>query len=106
MKLQVSTTLRVQSVSIRVVVVLCGLLGITPFVAVAQAQDTIKEALQQGPLMGVTTPTQNPLQIALLHWYDANQTTAFAVGANPAGVAFDGADIWVPSSWINTVSKL
>jgi hypothetical protein len=37
---------------------------------------------------------QNPMRVALLRWYNANQTTSFAVGGQPYGVAFDGANIW------------
>ena len=49
----------------------------------------------------------NSNQIALLRWYDANQTGAtFAVGTAPNGVAFDGANIWVPNNGSNTVNKL
>ena len=47
------------------------------------------------PLTGVETSTKNPLQVAILHWYNANQTSSFAVGLDPTAVAFDGADIWV-----------
>jgi len=39
----------------------------------------------------VVNSTQNPGQIAILHWYAANLTTKFAVGTGPEGVAFDGA---------------
>jgi hypothetical protein len=43
------------------------------------------------------------MSIALLRWYDANQTgLAYTVGTDPGGVAFDGANTWVT----NTVSKL
>src|ERR1700736_1837248 len=49
---------------------------------------------------------RNPQQIAILHWYAANQTTAFAAGTGPIGVAFDGANIWVADLGGNTVSKL
>src|ERR1700736_3546180 len=49
---------------------------------------------------------KNPQQIAILHWYAANQTTAFPVGSNPIGVAFDGANIWVANFSDNTVTKL
>lgn len=48
----------------------------------------------------------NREQIALLKWYAANQTTSFAVGGGPGGVAFDGASIWVASKGTNNVSKL
>jgi hypothetical protein len=44
--------------------------------------------------------------IALLRWYAANQTTTFAVGANPYGVAFDGSSIWVANGIGFSVTKL
>lgn len=40
----------------------------------------------------------NPLKVATLRWYPANGTANFAVGSNPFGVAFHGADIWVCNS--------
>ena len=51
---------------------------------------------------------RNPMQIALLRWYDANQTgIQFSVGSSPWGIAFDGANIWV-ANWVTsgTVTKL
>src|SRR5579862_9531567 len=52
----------------------------------------------------------NPLKIAQLKWYQANQTTSFIVGktqnSNPYGVAFDGENIWTANSGENTVTKL
>ncbi len=57
------------------------------------------------PLIGVTSSTKNPLQVAILHWYNANQTASFAV-FNPFGVAFDGANIWVTSFGSDNVAKL
>src|SRR5438876_4174589 len=48
----------------------------------------------------------NPLQVALLAWYPANQTAGFAVGNAPFGAAFDGANIWVANNTDNTVTKL
>ena len=50
------------------------------------------------PPIGVTSSMRNPLQIAILHWYNANQTTSFAVGTLPTFVAFDGANIWVTTN--------
>src|SRR4029077_3594201 len=51
----------------------------------------------------------NPLKIAQLKWYQANQTTSFVVGktknSNPYGLAFDGANIWTANSE-GTVTKL
>ena len=48
----------------------------------------------------------NPLRIALLKWYDVNITTSFAVGDEPRGVCFDGANIWVANYGSGTVTKL
>ncbi|NUQ47215.1 MAG: hypothetical protein HUU22_14420, partial [Phycisphaerae bacterium] len=51
--------------------------------------------------------TRTPQQISLLRWYDAIQTgQTFAVGSNPYGVAFDGANIWVTNSGSSNVTKL
>ena len=55
---------------------------------------------------GVTNSTKNPQQIATLHWYAANLTTAFSVGTTPFGVAFDGANVWVVNGGDNDVEKL
>jgi len=53
----------------------------------------------------VVNSTQNPLQLALLHWYSANLVpTQFGVAYYPAGLAFDGANIWVATN--NSVYKL
>jgi len=50
----------------------------------------------------------NPLQVGVLRWYDASQTSGldYAVGSSPDGVAFDGANIWVVNLGSTTVSKL
>ncbi len=48
----------------------------------------------------------NFLAIALLRWYDANQTASFRVGMNPNGLAFDGANMWVVNYSSNNVMKL
>ena len=55
---------------------------------------------------GVVNSTKNPIQIATLHWYNANLTTRIAVGNTPVGVALDGANIWVVNSADKTVDKL
>jgi hypothetical protein len=54
----------------------------------------------------VTASNGNLLQIALLHWYDANLTTAFNVSHAPLSVAFDGANIWLTNAHGNAVTKL
>src|SRR5579862_1115837 len=50
----------------------------------------------------------NPLQVALLKWFPANQApnATFAVGKGPTGVAFDGTNIWVTNEADHTVTVL
>jgi hypothetical protein len=48
-------------------------------------------ALAAGGYMG---PKKNPMEIALLKWYNVNQVTTYAVGNSPVAIAFDGANIW------------
>jgi YVTN family beta-propeller protein len=50
----------------------------------------------------------NPLQVALLKWYPANQApnATFGVGIAPTGVAFDGANIWVSNQGDGSVTVL
>src|SRR5215470_2526185 len=55
---------------------------------------------------GVVDSTQNPNQLGLLHWYQANQTTSFTTSTTPIAFAFDGANMWVVNFGANTVSKL
>src|SRR5579863_4919999 len=51
-------------------------------------------------------PLSNPLKVALLKWYQANEVpTTFPVGKQPYGVAFDGANIWV-AAFDGTVTKV
>jgi len=61
----------------------------------------------QGPQGPQGPPAFNPLQVALLRWYQANQTeNQFTVGSNPYGIAFDGANIWVTNCNSNTLTEL
>lgn len=53
---------------------------------------------------GRTLPNAN--QLALLRWYSANVTASFPVGASLTGMAFDGANLWVVTTGINSVVKL
>ena len=50
----------------------------------------------------------NPLQVALLKWYPANQApnATFGVGEGPTGVAFDGANIWVSNNGDSSVTVM
>src|SRR5579863_7335607 len=52
-------------------------------------------------------PLSNPLKVALLKWYQANEVpTTFPVGKQPYGVAFDGENIWTANNGDGTVSKV
>jgi hypothetical protein len=45
--------------------------------------------------------------VAILRWYQINQTAAeFSVGQQPAGAAFDGANMWIANSQSGSVTKL
>src|SRR5882762_5014438 len=48
----------------------------------------------------------NPLQIALLRWYQATVIGDFAVGHSPSGIAFDGHSVWITNTASNDVTKL
>jgi hypothetical protein len=48
----------------------------------------------------------NPLQVALLRWYDHISGVQFSAGTEPEGLAFDGENIWVANNASNTVTKL
>ncbi len=48
-----------------------------------------------------------PESVAILRWYPINQTPAeFSVGQQPAGAAFDGANMWIANSQSGNVTKL
>ncbi|HEY6290123.1 MAG TPA: hypothetical protein VI455_00985, partial [Terriglobia bacterium] len=93
-----------------VVLLFTALVGAAPYLAQSQEQDDSAEVPQPDaasrPLIGVTTSSQNPLQIAILHWYNANLTTQFTTATAPFGVAFDGSSIWVCNNGSNNVTKL
>lgn len=71
----------------------------------AGPQGTTGSAGPQGP-QGPQGFPYNPAQVAILHWYPANLTTSFPVGNTPAGIAFDGANIWVANDFSNSVTEL
>ncbi|MCH7979447.1 MAG: hypothetical protein IH935_10780 [Acidobacteria bacterium] len=49
----------------------------------------------------------NPLQVATLRWYEANETGPdFSISSAPRAVAFDGTNIWVANGVTNNVTKL
>jgi len=48
-----------------------------------------------------------PESVAILRWYAINQTAAeFSVGQQPAGAAFDGANMWIANYQSGNVTKL
>src|SRR5271154_3083983 len=55
---------------------------------------------------GSAPPPVNFNAIALLRWYHINLTTTVAVGANPVGIAFDGANMWVANFNDNPLTKV
>jgi len=62
-------------------------------------------AVLAGTITATSAWAQNYNQIALLKWYQANQTTGFAVDGNLSDVAFDGSSIWVTDQ-SHSVTKL
>lgn len=58
------------------------------------------------PALGLSSAAPNPLQIATLQWYAANEIADFSVGAGPLRIAFDGASIWVTNGGSSNVTKL
>jgi DNA-binding beta-propeller fold protein YncE len=83
---------------------LTGVLAIVPYAAHSQDQSGFPPTT--GAFAGVVVSSQNPLQIALLHWYQANLVTQFPAGTGPYGVVFDGANIWVANNGSNKVTKI
>src|ERR1700732_1070186 len=70
------------------------------------SQPTQEVTSSNGQAATMNWAAGNPLKIALLKWYPANQTTSFPVGKQPLGVAFDGGNIWVTKNYDGTVPKL
>ncbi len=87
-------------------ILLCGLVTVLHLTRLQGQNEVADVAQPRAPLSGVVRSAKNPLQIAILHWYNANQTASFAVGTGPIGVAFDGANIWVANLSSNNVTKL
>jgi len=76
-----------------------------------EASQSAEEATNNNSQAGTKNwAAGNPLKIAQLKWYQANQTTSFNVGktknSNPYGLAFDGQNMWSANSAEGTVSKL
>lgn len=91
--------------------VIAACLALTAFVMVSllpsTAQQTLQAQSQKRPAGSGAPPLSNPLKVALLKWYPANETgITFPVGTEPTGVAFDGTNICVANYGSNNVTKL
>lgn len=58
----------------------------------------------QGPAGPAGSGGHNPLAIALLRWYETNQTASFSAHP-PSALAFDGAHMWMANHRIDAVNK-
>jgi len=111
MKVGVSTVLREKNPH-KLAALAVALCGLSPFLLWPRHRtkpiiwNTPQPTSQSTPMVGVTTTTKNPLQIAILHWYDANRSAHFTVGSEPVGVASDGANMWVANLNSGTATKL
>jgi hypothetical protein len=74
--------------------------------AMVYVASSITARAQTSYAQDVEGSSKNPLQVATLHWYDANQTTQFSVAGFPVGVVFDGENLWIASLSTNTLTKL
>jgi len=86
-----------------------GALSVLDSTQTCPAGQTALNWNQTGPAgpQGAPGMALNPLQVATLHWYDANQSSRpISVGKGPLGVAFDGANIWTANFSDNTVTKV
>jgi hypothetical protein len=94
------------------ILILAYLLGLILLAQPSTHSQVGEQPQQRRPAISslrVTASNRNPLQIALLHCYDANLTTTFNVSHAPVGLAFDGANTWVTNYGDgsgNTVTKL
>jgi outer membrane lipoprotein-sorting protein len=60
-----------------------------------------------GPTGPPGPPSPNPLRVAVLRWYQANQQNIkFPANGDPRGIAFDGANMWIADNGANSVTKL
>src|ERR1700687_3304633 len=76
---------------------------LTSVIAVALVLAMPQLAVSQ---QGVVISPQNPLQLALKRWYAVNSATTVTEGTDPAGLAFDGANVWVTNFVDATVTNI
>ncbi len=80
-------------------------LGLTLLLAVALLWSWVGELGQVDSVAAAPVQSaMNPLQVALLRWYDGHQNLTFDVAAGE--MAFDGLHLWVTNPTANTVQKL
>ena len=99
---------KARSVTMVLVGILCaGLLATNRYSA--RPQDPVEsqigeEALSAQAPTGVTSSMQNPLQIAVLHWYNANLATQFTTATAPA-VKLSPTSLKFPTQLVGIASK-
>jgi DNA-binding beta-propeller fold protein YncE len=85
------------------------LIGISLVLIVVATANLIPGQAQEvsAPPRAGNPAASNPLKVAPLKWYAANQVpTIFDAGKEPVGLAFDGANIWAADFGADTVTKL
>src|SRR6267378_2947965 len=78
--------------------VLVFAMGAFAYIMRAQQEQGAMPEAQATSVSGVTSSnkTFNPLQVALLHWYDANLVGEISLpNAATFGMAFDGSNMWI-----------
>ncbi len=83
--------------------VLVFAMGAFAYIMRAQQEQGAMPEAQATSVSGVTSSnkTFNPLQVALLHWYDANLVGEISLpNAAPFGMAFDGSNMWIASQGV------
>src|SRR5258708_14099856 len=85
---------------------LIGIIVLSPSLLTTLVTGQVEGSATRTSAPAPAAQSRNPQQIAQLKWYGANTTTNFAVGTQPRGVCFDGANVWVANYGSNTVTKL
>jgi len=98
-----------RSVTLVLVVIFCaGLLASNRYSA--RPQDPVESQIGEEPssaqpLTGVTSSMQNPLQMAILHWYNANLTTQFTTATAAPEVKLSPTSLKFPTQLVGIASK-
>ena len=98
-----------RSVTLVLVVIFCaGLLASNRYSA--RPQDPVESQISEEPssaqpLTGVTGSMQNPLQTAIVHWYNANLTTQFTTATAAPEVKLSPTSLKFPTQLVGIASK-